>query len=816
MKSVLAIALLLFVCSVPCRPQGQDASSVWNQLSSPSVDPTKMATVERIEISRDRVHFTFARGTIQLMKPADGVVFGAVFHGEGRLRVSPPNSTEAQQLQLFTKRDSLDVEFTDATFSFTDGFAEELGKQVQWKEGSAADDLYGKRQQEHEEDAAEYLPKLFKSVMSPDKKRTAYFLADLKMREKGWIEVRDDAMQPEELRIGRWVDVGPFKGMDYWMVWAADNRNPRHVYDNPAERQDFLTPDVQLSTTVTEGAELMATAHVTVAPRYSGERVLLFQLDSNLRVTSLKDAQGRTLSFWQARERKEKTQSYGNYLAVALQDPTQAGQKQVYEFQYSGKHVVIRVGDGNYFCESFGWYPAAFFPEVGVDAFAFRSNFDLTFHSPKRFKLVAIGQKTGETVDGKELVTTWKSEVPLAAAGFAFGDYKLVEDKLGDIDIQVYANNQPDELLQRIQRAFDNPSADLAQGTGAAYHGSFNAVGNLSPAALGKTINTETANTLKVFQNYFGPYPYKTLAVTNIIGSYGQGWPGLLYLGWFTFLDSTQQNALGIRNLTHVTDFFRAHESSHQWWGHRVGWKSYHDQWLSEGFAEFSGLLYVQYRENMKESITQFRSDKQLLSRTDLGMHKVNDIGPIWLGRRIFSSVTDGRAYQDLIYSKGGYVLQMLRQQMIDSRNPDPEHLFKDMMQDYCKTFDNKSASTEDFKAIVEKHMTRGMDLDGNHKMDWFFDQYVYGTAIPRYTLHATLSPTADGKTNLSGELDRSDVPENWKDAIPLYAHVGEKVVRLGLIAATHSKEPLNVLLPGKVDRVTINEYEDELAEVKQ
>ena len=53
-----------------------------------------------------------------------------------------------------------------------------------------------------------------------------------------------------------------------------------------------------------------------------------------------------------------------------------------------------------------------------------------------------------------------------------------------------------------------------------------------------------------------------------------------------------------------MTDFFRGHESSHQWWGHRVGWKSYHDQWLSEGFAEFSGLFYVQYRENMKESLT--------------------------------------------------------------------------------------------------------------------------------------------------------------------------------------------------------------------
>ena len=40
---------------------------------------------------------------------------------------------------------------------------------------------------------------------------------------------------------------------------------------------------------------------------------------------------------------------------------------------------------------------------------------------------------------------------------------------------------------------------------------------------------------------------------------------------------------------------------------------------------------------------------------------------------------------------------------------------------------------TEDFKAVVEKHMTSGMDLDGNHKLDWFFNEYVYGTQLPNY-----------------------------------------------------------------------------------
>jgi aminopeptidase N len=218
----------------------------------------------------------------------------------------------------------------------------------------------------------------------------------------------------------------------------------------------------------------------------------------------------------------------------------------------------------------------------------------------------------------------------------------------------------------------------------------------------------------------------------------------------------------------------------------------------------------------MKESLAQFRLNKELLFTEDLNRHKVQDLGPIWLGQRIRSSVTGPGSYQDLIYSKGGYVLQMIRMQLMDPRNPDPEHIFKETMQDYCKTYENKTASTEDFKAIVEKHMTKAMDLDGNQRMDWFFNQYVYGTGMPQYSLHTTLTPTADGKTTVSSQLVRSGVPENWKDALPLYAHLGDKVVRLGTIAATHSTESLNFVMAGKIDQITKNVYEDMLADIKQ
>jgi Peptidase family M1 domain len=811
--------LLVQALGISCYAQTAapaPASRIWSALSAPTMDASKSAHVENVEIVRDHVHIILTDGTIQFAQPANGVVFGAVFHGNGRIQADPPNPIEARQLFLFTKQTKLDMPFTDATFSFTDGLLDEVSKQVKWQgTGPAADELYVKRQQEREELGAEYLPRLFKSVMSGDPKRTAYFLAELKTKGKGWVEVRDDFMELEEIRIGRWGDLGPVKLPDIWMNFPSAGRDARHAYDDPAARQDFLIPSYKIATTVADNAELNATTEATVQPRYSGEGVLLFTLDSNLRVSSVKDSHSHSLEFFQARERKDRFQSYGNYVAVVLATPTQAGQNEQFTFQYGGKRVVRKVGNGNYFCESFGWYPSAYTGELGVDVFAFRSDFDLTFRTPKRYGLIATGGKVSQTTDGGQLITAWKSEVPLAAAGFAFGDYKIYTEKAGDVEVQVYANKEPDDLLKSIQQAFDNPLEDLAQGPGGS-HTQMAAIGNLTPSALAKTIGIETSNTLRVFQSYFGPYPYKQIAVTNIIGSYGQGWPGLLYLSWVTFLDSTQRNALGIKNQVQLTDFFRGHESSHQWWGHRVGWKSYHDQWLSEGFAEFSGKLYVQFRQNPKESLSQFRRDKELLHTGDIHSHQVDSLGPIWLGRRIQSSETNGSSYQNLIYSKGGYVLQMLRSQLTDLHNPDPEHLFKEMMQDYCKTFDNKPASTEDFKAIVEKHMTRGMDLDGNHKMDWFFNQYVYGTGIPQYSFHVSVEGTPDGKSHIKGEITRAGVPDSWKDVVPLYAHLGDKTLRLGVLGVTHPREPIDVIINGKIDRVSINDYEDLLADVKQ
>ena len=802
--NILLSGIVIF--APPCFAQTPAASSpaaaVWSALGAPAMDTTRSARAENVEIVRDCVHIKLTDGTIQFTQPINGVVFGAVFHGKGRVQADPPNFQEAQQLALFAKQPKLDMTFGEATFSFTDDLFTEVEKQVKWQpSGPASDDLYLRRQKERENVGESSLPRMLQSILATDRARTTYFLADLRTDDKNWVEVHDDSLEPEEISVGRWVDVGPFKIFDEWMGFAAGGRTGADVWKNPQAKEDFIIRSFKIDANVTSGAELNATARLQLEPRLAGQNVLMFNLDSNLRVESIKDGQNRSLTFYQSRETKDRSQSYGDYVAVVLPEPLAVGTPMALEFKYGGKRAIRKAGSGNYFCESSGWYPER------PNSFATRADFEMTFHSPKNAPLVATGEKTSDTVDGGTRITTWKSEIPLAVVGFAYGDYKETNDKAGSVAIDIYANRAPDDVMTSVQRYFEEgPGREEA------------AVGSMSPSNTAKQMGTEIANCVRVYSAWFGPFPYKHLSVTSlpISYSYGQGWPGLLYLWSASFLDSTQRNAIGIKDQTAVSDFFRGHETSHQWWGHRVGWKSYHDQWLSEGFAEFSGNLYVQYRQNMKEYLSRWRREKELLRNKDLNGHEIQALGPIWMGQRIRSSVTGPGSYQDLIYSKGGYILQMLRMQMMDSRSPDPDHLFKEMMQDYCKTFDNKAASTEDFKAIVEKHMIRGMDLDGNHKMDWFFNQYVYGTGMPQYTFHASLEPTPDGKTHVKGEITRTGVPDTWKDAIPLYIHIGDKSQKVGTLASRSANEPLDFMIAGKVDRVSINDNEDLLAEVKQ
>jgi len=140
---------------------------------------------------------------------------------------------------------------------------------------------------------------------------------------------------------------------------------------------------------------------------------------------------------------------------------------------------------------------------------------------------------------------------------------------------------------------------------------------------------------------------------------------------------------------------------------------------------------------------------------------------------------------------------------------------FRATMQDFVNTYRLKAATTEDFKAIVEKHMAPSMDLDLNNKMDWFFNQYVYGTSLPAYHFEGDAAPAGDG-WSLHFKLAQSGVPPEFKMPVPIYIELADgKVIRLGsanIIGDTTMEKTFQLpKLPAPVKRVTINYYYDVL-----
>jgi hypothetical protein len=110
--------------------------------------------------------------------------------------------------------------------------------------------------------------------------------------------------------------------------------------------------------------------------------------------------------------------------------------------------------------------------------------------------------------------------------------------------------------------------------------------------------------------------------------------------------------------------------------------------------------------------------------------------------------------------------------------------------------------------------MTPEIDLDGNKRLDWFFNQWVYGTEVPRYKFDYSLTPESDGKVTLRGKLTQSDVSQDFKMIVPIYLDFGKGVMRLGTIMVTGNMttEEFAVKLPEKPRRVLINYHHDILA----
>ena len=757
---------------------------------------------DKCDISWDVGSFHFEQGILTFLSPVEGVVTGAIFVGEGHFNLKPATEIDKHEIHRRTGADEVDEDFTEVVFRFTGNermlFLKHLGGNTQSPEAATILKHWREKVRERKE-----IPQGFTQYLLEDEtmdnvdadvlsavynpKHPPFLNAYIHGRKRKdlrfFVRTRVGALpqmdSPEEVGLVNFEPESLDDGV--WYLSHLKSEYANHTATSLEDRRLFATKHYKIETVIARNQHLFSSATITVEPLVAGERVLKFGLLPNLRVGRVLDDQGQNLFFVQ-----EDRKHDGSFYAILPKAP-EMGKEMSITVEYAGDKVLEVAGEGSYYVEArTAWYP-------NLNGFGEHATFDLTFKIPHRYKIISVGKLQDESVDGDITISHWVTPIPVAVAGFNLGDYKKLEvpDPITHYNISGYYLTELPDNLRR-----------------------FSVLRTMAPKSMTNYALEQTRAQMQICTHYFGKIPYEDLSITEQPNfNFGQSWPNLVYLPISAYIDSTQRWMMFghiDNNFTGFVQEVTPHEVAHQWWGHAVGWASYHDQWLSEGFAEFSAGLFLQnaFGPKWKNDWMEFwtRLHDRILNKNNFGVSP-NDAGPIWLGERL-ASPRNPRAYQNVTYPKGAYVVQMLRSLMYT----DGEQPFIDMMHDFVESHKDHPASTESFKAIAEKHMTKAMDLQGNGRLDWFFNEWVYGTQVPKYHFEYQTSPAEGGKVKLHMTITQSDVDEHFAMLVPVFADFGNGMIRIGQIGVIgNSSHSNDTILPSQPKKVVLNAYKDVL-----
>ena len=765
---------------------------------------------ENFTLTMDVGTFQLKTGTITFLALVNKYETGAIFVGQGHFTLKPLDAIDTSEMIRRTGNPTAEEDFTEVVFRFTGNqypqFAGALGEKTETPPEAAAAFQHWKDKVRHRHEipegftqailqgetidnvdadllAAIYNPKhppFFNAYMhgTPDK--------DLRFFIRLRVGALPQMESPEEVALvncnGGELDDG------VWYSQHLLSELKAHTANSREDKRLFATKRYNIETVIAKNDHLQSVASITFEPLIPGERVLKFGLLPNLRVTRVTDQNGQDLHFIQE-SRKEDGSFY-----VVLDEAPAMGREHSVSVEYVGDKILVNAGNGSYFVSAReSWYP-------NLNGFGEKALYDLTFKVPPSNMVISVGKLEGQTTEAGFAVSHWVTPVPVAVAGFNYGQYKKIDypDTITHYNISgYYLTELPDSLKPYENSAF---------------------LGAMSPTAMTKYALDQTRAQMQVCTIFFGKAPYDNVYITEQPNfNFGQSWPSLVYLPISAYIDSTQRWMLFGQINTKFNGFVQEvtpHEVAHQWFGHGVGWASYHDLWLSEGFAEFSAGLFLQQAVGKKweKDYIDFweRQRVRILEKNNFGVSP-NDAGPLWLGLRL-NSPRSAQAYQGDTYSKGAYVLLMLRSLMYADHGPadNRDQAFIDMMHDFMESHHDSPASTESFKAIAEKHMTKQMDLQQNGRLDWFFNEWVYGTQVPRYSFKYELQPADGGKVKVRAELKQSEVDDHFAMFVPVFADFGNGMVRLGQMGIIgNSTRTVDFILDRQPKKVALNSYKD-------
>ena len=360
----------------------------------------------------------------------------------------------------------------------------------------------------------------------------------------------------------------------------------------------------------------------------------------------------------------------GDALFVTFPSPSREGQRSSVVVEYRGvpeTGLVIgpnKHGDRTFFSDNWPnkarhWLPT-------IDHPYDKAMCEFIVRAPEHYQVVSNGLLVEETDLGNGArLTHWKQSVPIASWLYVLGAAEFAVQRVGE-----YRGKEIQTWVYRQDR--DAGFYDFA---------------------------VPTKQALEFYGEYVGPFQYEKLAniQSNSVGGGMEAASAILYGD-----DSvTGERTVRWRNVV-------IHEIAHQWFGNAVTESDWDDVWLSEGFATYFTLLFIEHAYGRDEFLAGLESSRQRIVAFNQDRPEYTIVHD---NLSDMTQVTTGQIYQ-----KGSWTLHMLRGLMGDEA-------FWRGIRTYYAAYLNANATTADFQRVMEE--ASGLELSG------FFQQWLLQGGMP-------------------------------------------------------------------------------------
>jgi hypothetical protein len=703
------------------------------------LDATAQYTARNFSVRSEDLQLILLEGTVFDVVSDEGVT-GLVLLGRGMMQFSPAPAVEKGQLRIFSGTETLDTPFEAAFVRLNPGdyaFRREDSSLIK----TPPDPRLVRRA---EEVFTREVAKSFNidlSDVSPDPwflvPPPGDFISEVRTRRFGTLTYARNQNQPEDITLfnrERRRTVALYASAD-----KLASQGPTYHED---ELSDIDVTAYDIDASIDPAREsITGRARVTVRVRAPYLATLTLRLAETLDVTSVASVQfGRLLHL---RVRNQ------NAVLINLPTTMPAGSEITLVINYSGRVraqsldaealALAQVQDDMPSIEAEPSYLLSnrsyWYPQNSVTDYA---SARVRIGLPEGWGCVVSGQATdsrdtslrdllGPVGAGRSF--TFIAAAPVRYLSLVASRFVRVVDAVGvetPVDNSIPTSRRSSSLDVNLSASPAASPASPAAGADAPAQPPRERVtmalsvdANPRQAARAREVAVAAADILRFYSGLMADTPYPAMSIAVVEDDL----PGGHSPAYATLLNSPPPSSQFLwRNdpaaFTNFPDFFLAHELAHQWWGQAVGWKNYHEQWLSEGFAQYFAALYAQRQRGDRvfgDMLRQFR--RWAIAESGEG--------PIYLGYRLGHVKGDTRIFRALVYNKGAAVLHMLRRLVGD------DAFFRGLRRFYSEQRYQK-AGTTDFASAMEAES--GMDLER------FFERWIFGSALPRLRYTSTVA----------------------------------------------------------------------------